>query len=246
MDKSEKKLIKDIYKDYKKLNNEQIRLIFRYYIEAYFDAYINNNIYDLANINSIWYSFKMINSEEKWLYNFVINNYKNIDLKSGYDFFDMLDNINDKTVEYIIDSLCGIKKDKNFYTLIETDFYRMYAQGLLMSLDNIKEFLGYEEDFWKYVESKTAYLDSYLEKSKDFYGVLINTDDDDNIKDIRVYVPIIVDLFTALVNVHEFKHAHDLYQSIGKKYGSEEEYEKSARNLEVEFQKKYMFNRINK
>lgn len=55
---------------------------------------------------------------------------------------------------------------------------------------------------------------------------------------MKVIVPKIIDLKTACVNVHEWKHAHDLYQIIGKPMDkSDEDYEKSAKEMEKKFQK---------
>ena len=60
--------------------------------------------------------------------------------------------------------------------------------------------------------------------------------------DMRIIVPKIINLFTALVNVHEFKHAYDVYSVLGKKVSDEDAslYEKNAIDKEKEFVKSYL------
>ena len=73
-----------------------------------------------------------------------------------------------------------------------------------------------------------------------FYSVLMRFDDNNRLSDIRIYVPIIVDLKTALINIHEFKHAHDLYLKLGEEINNEEDLEITARNQEKDFIDNYV------
>ena len=244
MDKYEKKLSLEEIRDLKRLNREQHKIILGYSIQSYIETLLDNNDgIELLNIKMLWKYYLMIMNEESYLYNYLLHNYKEINLNSSYDFLDILDNINEKTINYFMELLSGNNIEKSFNTLIETNEYRMLAKGLVMNFDDVKKFLNYPESFWKYVENKVIYLDSYLEKSKDFYSVLVKTDKEDNISDMKIIVPIIVDLFTLLVNIYEFKYAYDLYNNLGNKLIEEEVYEKNAREKEYEFIKKYLYNK---
>ena len=105
------------------------------------------------------------------------------------------------------------------------------------NLDDIKQFLDYDDNFWNYIKFKTLYIDSNMDNSKYFYGVLTKIINNTLI-DIQVIVPNIIDLKTLLINIHEYTHAHDLYLCIGKSLASDLEYENNARNKELEFIKK--------
>ena len=61
--------------------------------------------------------------------------------------------------------------------------------------------------------------------------------------DIKVFVPKVVNLKTALINIHELKHAYDLYGLLGKKIADDNEfYEKEAKKFEKRFETEYMVN----
>ena len=88
------------------------------------------------------------------------------------------------------------------------------------NLDDIKQFLDYDNNFWNYIKFKTLYIDSNMDNSKYFYGVLTKIINNTLI-DIQVIVPNIIDLKTLLINIHEYTHAHDLYLCIGKSLASD-------------------------
>lgn len=64
-------------------------------------------------------------------------------------------------------------------------------------------------------------------------------DDKDNLIDIKVFVPYIIDINTAKIYVHELKHAYDLYLKLGTKIDEIEKFETDAIKLENEFEKQY-------
>ncbi len=56
--------------------------------------------------------------------------------------------------------------------------------------------------------------------------------------DIRLVVPSIVDEKTLLVNIHEYAHAYELYQKLGKEYvENKEKSEEYAIQMEESYKK---------
>lgn len=102
-------------------------------------------------------------------------------------------------------------------------------------------FLDFNDDFWNYIKSRIIYVDSNIKGNELFYNTLMKFDDDNKLIDIKVLIPYIIDLNTALVNVHELKHAYDLYLKLGEFIeDNTTQYEKQAIDKELEFQKKYI------
>lgn len=106
----------------------------------------------------------------------------------------------------------------------------------------IKEFLKFPDEFWNYIKNRIIYIDSSISDSEFFYNTLMKFDRENKLIDIKVIVPYAIDLKTTLVNIHEFKHAYDLYLNLGKTIDNEEKYEDSAVEMEKEFVKKYKKN----
>ena len=254
MNKEEYKELKKEIREIKLLNIEQKMKMFKYFFTTFFYSTIIYGYNDFITKDTIdiWKKFKQNMLEEKKLYNYILINNEKIELESAYNFMEILDFVNERTIKYFINSLediedsCEMKvrwraehRKKNFYTLSETDDYKLQAVGMTFNFEDIKKFLDYPEEFWKYVDKKIMYVDKPTEKSS-FYSVLTRFDEKDRLIDIRVIVPRVIDLFTSLVNVHEFKHAYDLYQKLGEEITNEEIYEKSAKEKENEFIKKYV------
>lgn len=259
MNNNEKMMLKKELSDIKKLNINQILLMLKYSIEAYLHSIISfGPRHEITlEVKEIWYKFRQIMKEEKKIYEFILRNSSSIYSKEVYDLLDKIEELNDETIEYfyaafddILDA-CETKCEnrathykKEFLTLIETDEYRIQASGLTVSFENIKEFLCYPQTFWDYVASRIRRVDPRIKENEILYVTLIKTEENGTLKDFKVYVPEIVDLKTACINVHEFKHAYDLYLQMGKIIDeTEEHYEKDAEELEKEFQKRYVLKR---
>lgn len=64
---------------------------------------------------------------------------------------------------------------------------------------------------------------------------------------LYVIVPIIKNLGTALINVHEYRHAYDLYNHLGQKYVINQlDSEALARETEEAFSLKYALSKGSK
>ena len=108
-----------------------------------------------------------------------------------------------------------------------------------ITFEDVKLFLNYPNEFWEYVTPKIKRVDSKIPGNEIFYATLLKFNDNNQIKDIIVMVPYIIDMKTACINVHELKHAYDMYLKINEYIDdSDPKYEEDAIELEKQFQKK--------
>ena len=99
-------------------------------------------------------------------------------------------------------------------SLRDNDILLFEQYGLDLKDEDIKLFLNYPNTFWEFISSRTKYLNNYIE-NRDFYGVYPKFDFNSCLIDIKIIIPKIINLATALINIHEFKHAYDLYNILG-------------------------------
>ena len=238
MKKRQKKVITAEIKDTKLDNIEERVLVSRYFMEAIHTSIKVFGFYGLTRDLIAYHKmFKNILKEETLLLNFVKRNVKKMDYRRCRDFLNILDTVNEQTIEYFyelidnaIDACNTINEDmiiepkKDFLMLLETKFYRLNAFSLAMDLDEVKNFLDYPEEFWIFIEDKIKVLDDNMENSKYFYGNRLKTDELGFLTDFLVIVPKITDIKTALINVHEFTHAFDLYNRLNTIIFENEEY----------------------
>lgn len=115
--------------------------------------------------------------------------------------------------------------------------------------DEIKGLTLGTSDLFKYFKGSDAYY--YAQENAKIvdggdnlwlYGV--NIDEEHGIlRRYRMIVPPIKDLRTALINVHEYRHALDLFDLIGKEYPVENDFEERARAEEEKFVREYVRNK---
>lgn len=68
------------------------------------------------------------------------------------------------------------------------------------------------------------------------WGVFPLIDDDGIVYDIRMVVPVINDTKTLCINIHEYTHAYEVYESLGEVYVWHEEIsEQKAREAEQRY-----------
>ncbi len=251
MEKREQRMLKAEIKDISYLNIEEQFLMFKYCLLSFINSLSVYGYRDpiTQEVRMIWQNFKKNILEEKSLFAFLLDNSSKIELTSAYDLIDMLEEVNEALVEYLIDALddidtaCELRerwrahhRHFDIELLADTDKYRMEAQGLLLDFEDIKAYFSYPNAFWEYIAPRMMIIDSRDPASEAFYGVLMKYDEGNKLCDIKIIVPRIINLATALINVHEIKHAYDLYQNKEDLY--EEEYEKRAKEMESDFIKK--------
>lgn len=108
-----------------------------------------------------------------------------------------------------------------------------------ITFNDIKLFLNYPDEFWDYIDSKIKRVDSTISGNEIFYATLLKFDNIGRVIDMKVMVPYIIDIKTACINVHEFKHAYDMYRLLNKYVDeNDSKYEEEAIKLEEKFQNK--------
>ncbi len=116
-----------------------------------------------------------------------------------------------------------------------------------ITLDDIQTFLSYDTSFWNYLKGKVSRVDSNQNDAKYFYGTYPSYDSNGVLSGLYVIVPIIKNLGTALINVHEYRHAYDLYNHLGQKYVINQlDSEALAKETEEAFSLKYALSKGSK
>lgn len=255
MNNVEKANLKDEITDIKKDNIEEILLITKYCFTALIKSIIafgtNHQITkDVINVYKEF--FNIIIEEQKYL-QFILKYIDILDVNEVNNYLFKLDDINEETIKYYysvldgIEDACDMKREwkakrpsKNFNSLIETNEYSNELLGLILTMKEVKEFLNYEESFWQYIKDRTFIIDNNEVEDNSIYGVILKLDNDYLI-DIKILIPKIINLETTLINIHELKHAYDLYKVLETKLTkSDKEYEEYAKNLEQDFKEKYL------
>ena len=109
---------------------------------------------------------------------------------------------------------------------------------IVPTFEDVVAFLDYPDDFWEFVKPRTRRIDATVPGNEIFFKTLLKFDDNGNIINIRVMVPYIIDLYTACVNVHEFKHAYDMYTRLNTFVDeSDRKYEDDAVKTELKFKR---------
>lgn len=230
----QKQEVTDDIKSMKKGSYEQMWLITMYGLGSYFKSLLrfgSNSKVTRDNLNVIKEMFSILKTEREML-NFILRNLDKFEINSAQDVVQMLDDLNDKTVEYyyevieeiedavdIGEEFRGTRPRKNFPTLIQSEQYANEVKGLALSKQSIREFLGYEEEFWNYI----AHMDK-TDVRVPFEGheVLSHAiplyDGDDIVTGLKMYIPEISDLASALLAIQTYEKAYSIWKCLGKKY----------------------------
>ena len=196
-------------------------------------------------------------SEENKLLNIILKNSVNKDITAIDDLIDKLNDLADTTITYYYSLLDDIEKEiefnrrypyrrlpKNFKTLIETNEFKLMAHGLSLTIEDIKKYLGYDDDFWSYIKNKIKFIKKpYLDYDlkMHYYGVWYEFNERKELTKLIICIPEIVDLKTAQIAIHEFRHAHDIYTS---KIQEDSILEDIAKQEEDKFKTDYLKKRI--
>ena len=220
---NEKKILKKEIKELNQLNIEQVFLISKYILDAYFKSIITfgiNSVVVKENI-SLLHKYIRIYIREKNIYNYLLKNSSLIDLDECFNLIDLLDNLNAKTIDFFYSAIddiidvCTLKeeirmvhKKRFFSTLDETDEYEFITKCLTINYCDVVEYLNYPNEFWNYIEEKIIESDSTISHST------FIRDDNNILKDLEVYIPKIKNKDTASRVLYELKYAYCLYNSL--------------------------------
>ena len=243
----------DDIKTMKKGSYEQMWLITMYGLGSYFKSLFKfgagSNV-TKDNLNVIKEMFSILKTEREML-NFILRNLDKFEISSTQDVVQMLDDLNDKTVEYyysVIEEIedavemkeerRGIRPIKHFPTLIQGNSYANEVKGLALNKQAIKAFLGYEDEFWAYIadKDKTDVRVPYEGAKGLSYAVPLHDSETGNVVDIKMYIPEIADLNSALLAIQTYEKAYSIWKCLGKQYVPIE----FAFERQEEFEKTYL------
>lgn len=242
---------------------EQMFLITYYGLGSYFRSLLTfgaRSDVTRDNLNVIKEMFAILRTERKML-NYILDNLDVFNIQAATASIEMLDAINDKTVEYYysvvdeIEDACdmreerrGIRPKKDFPTLTQTSSYENEIIALAENRASIKSFLGFEEEFWVYIKGHEHSVEVSPENAEEIAYVNYLVDKDGNVSGIKLLVPEVVDLSTALLAIKLYRRAYEIYKMVGKKYDSQPTYDYVE--LQDKFKNHYLakkaFNTFNK
>ena len=222
-------------KSMKKGSYEQMWLITMYSLSSYFKslfAFGSRSNVTKDNLNVIKEMFSILKTEREML-NFILRNLDKFEINATQDVLQMLDELNDKTVEYyysVIDDIedavdmkeerRGVRPIKNFPTLTQGNGYTNEVRALALNKRAIKEFLGYEEAFWTFIadKDKTEVRVPYEGAKGMAYAIPLHDRETNNVVDVKMYIPEIADLGSALLAIQMYEKAYGIWKCLGKEY----------------------------
>lgn len=254
--------LKELKKDIKKTKIENIEakmMMYKEYLLSLINILIkkglsNNYLKELTKIKT---EYIAILTEENNLLNLILKDGINKNIDAINNLLDKLDNLTDKTIIYYYNLLDDLEQEiefnkdypykrlpKKFETLLENDEFKFMVYGLDLTIDDIKNYLDYDENFWNHIKDKikvlkNPYLDYDLKM--DYYGVWYDLDENKELTKLIICIPEIVDLKTAQIAIHELKHAHDIYTGNLKE---DSVLEKNAKQEEYKFKNNYLKKKI--
>lgn len=246
----------DLVKDIEEMKNgsfEQMFLVTVYSLDSYFKSLLSFGYASKVtrdNLNVIKEMFNIIRTE-RMLLNYILRNVEKFDVYAAQDVVGMLDQVNDKTVEYYYDVINdiedaaemgvefrGYRPRNGFPTLIDDASYAGEVVALSENLDSLKDFLGFEEEFWNFIKDKTKKVDTSLEIMEKMTYAIPVCDSEGLVVSLQVMLPVVTNLASALLAIKLYKKAYEIYKNIGKKYSLESE--DSSISLQEEYRKKYL------
>ena len=251
--KKKEMLYEDIC-DMKSGSFEEMWLVTFYSLSSYFQSLFSFGYKSKVtkdNLNVIKEMFQILYTERKLL-NYIIKNLDKFNVDSTERVVAILDELNDKTLNYyynVIDDIeeaaelknetRGIRLNKDFSTLLQTNSYTNEVIALALDKNMIKSFLGYEDEFWVFV-NKTDYktMEAQIDLAEKLTYVAPIYDKNDIVVDVKFYVPEVIDLPTALLAIQTYQRIYDIYKHIGKKIDELEKTDVSKK--QEEFQQQYL------
>lgn len=178
------------------------------------------------SINVIKEMFNILKLEKKML-NYILKNINHFDVNATIKVILMLDELNANTVRYYYDVIDdieiaadmnnefrGLRPSTPLPTLIQTNLYTLEVIALGENFGSLKSFLGFENEFWDYIQNKVEIITDELNDT----GFVEPIVDNNVIIGINLRVPKITNLQTALWTLKAYKRAYELYTMIGCRY----------------------------
>lgn len=252
--KQRKKILYEDIQDMKNGSIEEMWLVTFYSLSSYFQSLFSFGYKSKVtkdNLNVIKEMFNILRTERKLL-NYILKNLDTFNIESTEQVIALLDDLNDRTLEYyynVIDDIedaaelkdenCGIRPNKDFSTLLQTNSYTNEVIALALDKNMVKGFLGYEDEFWMFVNNidyKT--MEAQIDLAEKLTYVAPIYDKNGIVVDVKFYVPEVIDLPTALLAIQTYQKIYDVYKHIGKKYDALKKTDPTQK--QEEFQMQYL------
>ncbi len=238
---------------------EQMYLTTIYGLGSYFKSLfvfgINNKI-TRDNLNVISEMFRILKTERIFL-NYILRHLDEFDIAATEDVVAMLDEANDEAVLFYYDVINdiedaadlheewrGTRRKQSQPTLIQSTSYAKEVVALSENLESLKQFLGFETDFWSYIKDKVREVDYPGDEAKEMFYAKPLLDPDSMVVGIIVLVPKVVDLRTALLAIKIYNEAHDIYYMVGRTYDKSQM--SKCDTLQHEYEEQYIAKKANK
>ena len=241
-------LVKDI-EDMKSGQLEQMYLTTFYGLSAYFKSLVSFGSGSFVTKDSLLVIKEMLEilKTERKLFNFILKNIDNFQIDAVSDVIATIDELNDKTIEYYynvledIEEACemkeehrGIRPRKEFATLLQTESYTNQVVALAESKDCIKAFLGFEEKFWNFIKNKDSSNIRFSPEVVDNISYVTPIFNENGIiVDFKMFVPAVINLYTALNAIKCYERAYNIYKSIGRPF--KKEFDSSSEELQESY-----------
>ena len=225
--------LKQDIREYQSQNVEEKILMGFYTFKAFMYSLVSFGYNSEVTIEceKVWKEFIDSLKEEKKIMKYLVRNGSLIDQVEADYLMDDLDSLNEDTVGYYytvlddIETACDMRQAwrarrprKNFDTLTESTEMHKKACALTLNTDDIIQFLGFDSDYWSYIGSRI--LRDYMVDDTTMYGVNLKYDND-ILVDLKVIIPEVVNMETALINIQVLSDAHHAYEGLGTEYNDE-------------------------
>lgn len=233
MDKIQKKNLKETIKVSQSDNRDYLRDFFNLWLKTISSSIITFGISSKATKEAIkaLKEYESILKIENSIYVILYKCAECIEDEAVGVYLEELFQLGEDTFNYYASFLddiliaCDLKQEhriirdkKNFQTLLESNEFFNKLFELTINENDVLDFLNISDDFLDFVNEntlKTIYVDYNLEREREFIGVNYKLDENSSLKDIKIFVPNIIDLNTALIFTHTCYSAYALYQRLG-------------------------------
>lgn len=182
--------------------------------------------------------FRKILNAENNLYYYLYKHSKKTHIESVDIYLQELFELGGDTIDYyyeFVDNIqvaCDlnqkhriIRDKKSFKTLIESNEFFAKLLEILIDEDELLKFLNISKEFMNYINEenlRTIYVDYNDELEREFIGVNYKIDENGCLQDIKLFVPEIINLPSAMLYLHTCFSAFELYKKLNQEITDEE------------------------
>ena len=205
----------------KKANMEELFSLFRYCLKNMICYCCNKKNNISKECYNIFKEFYNIYLYEKKVLNFLINHLSYIEEEKLDIIIKKMEILNEKTITYFYNYLNFLEKNKNanlqftknkkeFDILQNDESLKKEISNSIFTKEFVQTYLGFEQDFWKFIDSRTTFSDEITTHVIDYKYI-------QNYQiQLKLTLPVIKDLKTAIECVRGYSKVHILYFSNNK------------------------------